>query len=213
MDPRGARLRLVFAVVCGLIGWFATPSDFSTATRALIAWVAVACALLVVAFIIIVRADADETRRRAASQDPGHTAVWIVVLIGSTISLFAAAAVVRQVKNLPAFEGQLMMSLSIATVILGWFLTHTAFTLRYAHLFYRSGRKDEGGIEFQQSDKPDDLDFAYFAFTIGMCFQVSDTAITDRGVRRTVLFHAILAFAYNTGILALVLNIVVGQLA
>ncbi len=70
----------------------------------------------------------------------------------------------------------------------------------------------EGGVGFAGDDKPDELDFAYFAFTIGMCFQVSDATITDRVIRRTALLHALVSFAYNTGILALVLNIVMAQL-
>jgi uncharacterized membrane protein len=94
----------------------------------------------------------------------------------------------------------------------GWLLTHTAFTLRYAHLYYRGGADSEGGIEFCGDDKPADLDFAYFAFTIGMCFQVSDATIGDRTIRHTALLHALVSFIYNTGILALVLNIAMSQL-
>jgi uncharacterized membrane protein len=97
--------------------------------------------------------------------------------------------------------------------VISWLLTHAAFTLRYAHLYYRSGVDSEGGIELGGDDKPDDLDFAYFAFTIGMCFQVSDVTISNRLIRRTALLHALVSFAYNTGILAVVLNIVVSQLS
>ena len=73
-------------------------------------------------------------------------------------------------------------------------------------------KADCGGIAFAGESDPDDLDFAYFAFTIGMCFQVSDTEISTRVIRRTALAHAMLSFAYNTGILALVLNIVMARL-
>jgi len=102
--------------------------------------------------------------------------------------------------------------MSVATVGLSWLVTHTAFTLRYAHLYYRGGPADEGGLEFPGDDKPDDFDFAYFAFTIGMCFQVSDVAVTDRHIRRTALLHSLMSFAYNTVIIALVLNLVMGHL-
>ena len=54
------------------------------------------------------------------------------------------------------------------------------------------------------------LDFAYFAFTIGMCFQTSDVTITSRQIRRAVLAHAVLSFAYNTTILATAVSLVVG---
>jgi len=93
-----------------------------------------------------------------------------------------------------------------------WSLTHTSYTLRYAHLYYR----DEGGVGglvFPGDRPPDDFDFAYFAYTIGMCFQVSDVVITSWQIRRAVLGHAVLSFAYNTVILALALNLLFGVLA
>jgi uncharacterized membrane protein len=105
-----------------------------------------------------------------------------------------------------------LLILCVVTVIVSWCLTHTAFTLRYAHIFYRAGRDEEGGLNFPGKAKPDDLDFAYFAFTIGMCFQVSDVTVTTRTVRRTALAHALLSFAYNTVVLALVVNLIVGHL-
>ena len=40
----------------------------------------------------------------------------------------------------------------------------------------------------------------------------SDVTVHDRGVRRLVLLHAIIAFFYNTGIVALSINIVAGLL-
>jgi len=36
--------------------------------------------------------------------------------------------------------------------------------------------------------------------------------VSSRQIRHTVLAHALLAFAYNTVILALALNLIVGQL-
>jgi uncharacterized membrane protein len=45
-----------------------------------------------------------------------------------------------------------------------------------------------------------------------MCFQVSDATVSHRLIRRTVLAHALISFAYNTVIVALALNLVVGKL-
>jgi len=84
--------------------------------------------------------------------------------------------------------------------------------LRYAHLYYRGDREGTGGLEFPGKREPDDLDFAYFAFTIGMCYQTSDVTISSYAIRRTVLVHAIISFAYNTAILALALNLIFGLL-
>jgi uncharacterized membrane protein len=160
----------------------------------------------------VARGRAEETRRRAAARDPGRTLVWLIVLASSGVSLFAATFVVHQAAGLPGLEGRLLLILCVGTVVVSWCLTHTAFTLRYAHLYYRAGREEEGGLAFPGKAAPDDLDFAYFAFTIGMCFQVSDVTVTTRTVRRTALAHALLSFAYNTVVLALVVNLIVGHL-
>ena len=95
-------------------------------------------------------------------------------------------------------------------VAAAWALTHTAFALRYAHLFYRDQGDVSGGLEFLGSKSPDYFDFAYFAFTVGMCFQVSDVTVSSSSVRRVVLGHAIPSFAYNTAIIAVTLSLATG---
>jgi uncharacterized membrane protein len=120
----------------------------------------------------------------------------------------------RQAKHVTAIDGDLLLGLCVLTVALSWLLTHTGFALRYAHLYYRAGRDDEGGLTFpgEPPADPDDMDFVYYSFTIGMCFQTSDVSATDRVIRRTTLLHALISFLYNTGILAFSINVVVGQL-
>lgn len=207
LDPRSARTRLILAIAGALIAWLVAPWPIAVTTRALLAWDVAGLVLVGVAGVIIVRSDARETRRRAAAYDPGRRVVWILVLVASTVSLLAAIIVVRQSR-----EGMraLHVALCVATVAISWLVTHSAFTLRYAHLYYRDAER-AGGIELPGGEPPDDLDFAYFAFTIAMCFQVSDATISGRQIRRSVLGHALLAFLYNTVILALALNLIVGQ--
>jgi uncharacterized membrane protein len=207
LDPRSVRTRLILAIAGALIAWLVAPWPIAATTRALLAWDVAGLVLVGVAGMIIVRSDARETRRRAAAYDPGRRVVWILVLIASTVSLLAATIVVRQGR-----EGMraLHVALCVATVAISWLVTHSAFTLRYAHLYYRDAER-AGGIELPGGEPPDDLDFAYFAFTIAMCFQVSDATISGRQIRRSALGHALLAFLYNTVILALALNLIVGQ--
>jgi uncharacterized membrane protein len=100
--------------------------------------------------------------------------------------------------------------LCLVAVASAWALTHTAYTLRYAHLYYRDDRDGVGGLSFPDDAPPTYLDFAYFAFTIGMCFQTSDVTVTSRQIRRAVMAHAMLSFAYNTTILATAVSLVVG---
>jgi len=102
--------------------------------------------------------------------------------------------------------------MSLMAVVCAWLLTNASFTLRYAHLYFRDDGSGEGGLEFPGGEVPDAMDFAYFAFTVGMCFQVSDVVITSKVIRRTALMQSLLSFAYNTIILGMALNLFFGML-
>jgi len=215
LDPRGARTRLLLAATVGLASWVIVPGALTTMTRVLLAWDSAGLVLFVFGWVIILRSDSRETRRRAAAFDPGRGLVWVIVLAASAFSLIAATAVLRNASGESVLDGDLHVALCVVTVAISWLVTHTAFTLRYAHLFYRDGDNDgkhEGGIDFPGGEEPDDLDFAYFAFTIAMTFQVSDAEISRRAIRRLVLRHALLSFVYNTVILALSLNVIAGKI-
>lgn len=128
--------------------------------------------------------------------------VWVLALTSSFFSFFAA---LFELSTARALFGPKYLSLfAVLGVVLSWFVTHTSCALRYAHLYY-SG--DEiGGLEFPGDERPCDLDFAYFAFTIGMCFQTSDVTISSSRIRRIVLGHSLVSFIYNTMIFAMTLN-------
>jgi uncharacterized membrane protein len=86
---------------------------------------------------------------------------------------------------------------------------NTVFTLRYAHMYYRDV---PAGIEFNHDDPPTYAEFAYLAFTVGMTYQVSDTAITSRSIRRTLLRHALLSYVFGVAVLAVTINFIGGLL-
>ena len=177
---------------------------------ALTAWDAGGLTLLVLAWLTIAMSSAERTRKRAGADDPGRTVVYLIVLLSSGASLLITTALVRRARLIAGSEGDALVALCLANVALCWALTHTAFTLRYAHLYYREDFEGVGGVEFAGGSPPSYFDFAYFAFTVGMCFQVSDTTVTSAQIRRAVLLHATLSFVYNTAILAFVLNLVFG---
>jgi hypothetical protein len=89
----------------------------------------------------------------------------------------------------------LQAGFALMSVFVSWTLVHTVLALRYARLYY-SG--EAGGIDFNESDAPDYGDFAYLSFTIGMTFQVSDTNIESKQIRRTALRHAWRSFPPGT---------------
>ena len=96
---------------------------------------------------------------------------------------------------------------------LSWTLVQTLFTLRYAELYYGTGRAGGsrvGGIDFNQSRPPQYTDFAYLATSLGMTYQVSDTALENHGIRAEALKHSLLSYLFGTIILATTINLVVG---
>jgi uncharacterized membrane protein len=211
LDPRRALGRLTIAVVVGVLTTFALSLRFGHAVQILGGWDAGMLAMLAAAWSVVVRADAERTHTTAGAEDPGRRTVYVLVTLTSFASLFAATILSRHAKYVGGEQESLaIVALCLLAVTVAWTATHTSFTFRYAHLYYREDDEGVGGIQFAGDEPPSYFDFAYFAFTIGMCFQVSDTSVTSCQIRRAVLAHAVLSFAYNTLVLAFVLNLVFG---
>ena len=103
------------------------------------------------------------------------------------------------------------MPIAIAGMLFSWFLIHTTFALRYAHIYYghheTKPNTHAGGLEFPEDEQPDYLDFAYFSFVLGMTFQVSDVQITSKRFRKMAMFHGLISFGFNTIMIALTINL------
>ena len=210
-DPRRALGRLGAALVVATLVSQIVSLRFSLPVQLLGGWDAGGLAMLILAWTTIASSDAAKTQARAGAEDPGRRTVYFLVTLTSFVTIFAATVLSRHLKKVAAEgEGPLLAALCLGAVAVAWGLTHTSFTLRYAHLYYREDDEGVGGITFAGDEPPSYFDFAYFAFTIGMCFQVSDTTVTSCQIRRAVLAHALLSFAYTTVILAFVLNLVFG---
>lgn len=126
--------------------------------------------------------------------------VMLVVLVTVWVELTNATAA-RHAS--PAFI--------IVTLMLAWLFSNSVYALHYAHLHYAQHEgRDRGGVDFPGRGEPDYWDFVYFAFTLGMTFQTSDVAITDRNIRRVVTAHCFAAFIFNLGILAFTINVLGG---
>ncbi len=212
IDTHRAIVRVAISLVAGGAAYVAVSGRLLSTAAALVSWDAFALVLLALSWGGVSSADAKATRDRAGSEDPGRTLVYVIVVLTSSVSLLGATLLVRDA-HAPASPGLTgaAAALCLTTVALAWTTTHFAFTFRYAHLYYREDAEGVGGLEFPGGVAPMYFDFAYFAFTIGMCFQVSDVCVTSHQIRRAVLLHAVISFAYNTIILAFVLGFVFGH--
>jgi uncharacterized membrane protein len=179
-------------------------------------WVTFAGINLLFSWITILTSHPIEVRKTAKIQDSNRTLIFLIVVTASLISLFAVILLLKSSKEVSPSSVSYHTLFSIASVICAWWLVHTIFAFRYAHLFYNSiGEGDEHkrfaeGLEFPKEKEPDYLDFTYFSFVIGMTFQVSDVEISSRRIRRLALMHGVISFIFNTVILALSINIILG---
>ena len=138
-----------------------------------------------------------------------RTSSLFFILFVSLVSLVLAISLTPDVRDLETTRGVSLAFMAALGVVSAWGVLHTSYALHYAYLYYRS-EESAGGLAFPGEQSPKQLDFAYFAFTIGTSFAVSDVNVTDSGIRRAVLGHQILSFFYNTSILATVLTIITG---
>jgi uncharacterized membrane protein len=212
IDPRGAVLRVVVSMMTGSLA-AALATWRGVSLPLLFGWNVAGATMLLLAWLLIAHSDEKMTQERAGAEDPGRTLVYAIVLVASLVSLLAAFQLTRHVGSMPQDVAGSAELMCLVTVALAWGMTHTAFTLRYAHLYYREDDQGIGGVEFPEKCTPSYFDFAYFAFTIGMCFQTSDVCVTNSSIRRAVLLHAVISFGYNTAIIAFVLNLVFGKMS
>ena len=209
-DPRQARGRFLLGTGASFVVTLAAPAQLSWPERLVCGWDVGATLMLALAWSFIARSDADQTRTLAKTEDPGRNMVTLLVLAASAFGLFAATVAMRHARSHASAMGDALVGVCAFAVITAWVAAHSAYTLRYAHLYYRDDDEGEGGLAFPGEAEPCYLDFAYFAFVIGMCFQVSDVSITSTVIRRGALAHSLLSFVYNTIIVALTLNLVFG---
>jgi uncharacterized membrane protein len=172
-------------------------------------WDVAALAFLTSVWPIIVRADGSHAAQLAKREDETRGSATVLLVVASVASLLGVGFAITLARGQSGpFQG-LLITAAVLTVVLSWTVVNTVFTLRYADLHFGS----DAGIAFGNSDGAEDptfRDFAYVAFTIGMCYQVSDTTVRDRQIRRTVLSHALLSYLFGAVIVGGSVNLIAG---
>ncbi|WP_395710961.1 DUF1345 domain-containing protein [Reyranella sp.] len=200
------RRRLLVSFGAAIVVLVVLPDSVNMPTRFIYGW-DMATFLYVGATMFVVAGSTVSTcRERAALYDEGD---WIILLlvIGS-----AAASFVAIFAELAALAGKrdtlgTSLILTALTVALSWTFTHLIFALHYANVYYKPDDNGPGGLSFPGNRQPDYHDFLYYSFVIGCAAQTADVATTSPVMRRLTLVHGIVAFAFNTAILALAINV------
>jgi uncharacterized membrane protein len=196
---------LVSALAGGLAGAAAGALTDETGFSVLVGWDVAAGVYMAWVWLKIWRLDAERTASIAVAEDPTRATSDAVTLGAAVASLAAVGVVLASAAQSSGATQFARLGLGLASVVISWGVVHTVFTLLYARLYYTG---IDGGVDFNQPAPPTYADFAYLSFTIGMTFQVSDTALEDREIRKSALHHALLSFLFSTGILATTVNLV-----
>lgn len=208
-----ARPRLFISIVLGYLCFLLIPDIVADQdmTKALIAWNTGVLFYLFITAYMMFSSSHEKMNHRAVKQDEGKFLILIFVALSV---FFALGAIINQMSAVKEMHGSLRVAhigLTILTILTSWFFTQTMFALHYAHDFYSSKIKTgDGGLIFPNDDRPDYADFLYFSFIIGTSAQTADINLSSKIMRRTCMAHCILAFFFNTSLLALTINIASG---
>jgi uncharacterized membrane protein len=211
-----AHYKLFISLLFALLVFWAGQDRLTTPTQFILTWIGFAFIMNSLSWLTICLAHPLEMKKITKVQDSNRTFIFIFSLLAALSCLFVVLILLKTTKNMSGTELNLHILMSVLAVILSWGLVHTLFLFRYAHLYYEDaseGKVDGNyleGLEYPDEKEPDYLDFAYFSFVIGMTFQVSDIEISSRRIRRLALLHSLIAFGFNTVIVALSINVISG---
>jgi uncharacterized membrane protein len=206
-----AQPRLFIAVLAGGLLWLLLPQDWRASTRVLGAWDCATGLYLILALVMMARSNLDRIRYRAAFQDEGQLVILGLTSITAMISLGGIVAEMATAKSLQGHHEWPHIALAGLTVLLSWTFTHTIFAIHYAHEYFAGPENElEEGLEFPGNEPPDYWDFVYYSFIIGTACATADVNVTSKNMRRITTLHCVVAFFFNTTILALTVNIGAG---
>ncbi len=211
-----ARPRLWWSVAVGLLVYglleALLPAELAAAgSRALLAWNAGALLYLGLAAHMLLQSDTQAMQRRAQQQTEGRVALLVMVVVAAVAVLLAVASQLTVIKALPRTAQAPHLALAALTVLTSWLFTQSLLALHYAHDFYTAralGQPDP--LTFPGTVEPSYGDFFYFACVIGTSGQTADVVFNGGTLRPVGTLHCILAFFFNTTVLALTVNIAAG---
>lgn len=139
-------------------------------------------------------------RQRKPARRPADT----IIIIASIASL-GGVAFLLVAGTAKGPDATIAAVIGFLSVIASWLVVQAVYTLRYAILFYT---EPVGGIDFNHEERPTFSDFAYLAFTIAVTYGITDTAVKDRLIRKSVLQHSMVSYLFGTVILAITVQVI-----
>ncbi|HEY1961735.1 MAG TPA: DUF1345 domain-containing protein [Rhizomicrobium sp.] len=200
---------LLTGIAIGIVVYVAAGAWFARGvTRALIGWDSGVIVFLALIFVLYMpRSDLARMKQKALEHDEGGRFILLLTLIAAIASVGALIAELALGKGRPGIEFRI--ALSAGTVVLSWLFVQIVFALHYAHIYYLAEENGQlkGGLEFGECGEPDYWDFVHFSLVLGATSQTADIGFTSREMRRIGTWHTLIAFGFNTAILATMINL------
>jgi uncharacterized membrane protein len=201
--------RIWVALAAGTAAFLLLPTSWSFVTRLLLSWDLAVTAFLAAIYLWTRNLTAEQIRSHCSEEDPSGRIILVTVTTAALLSLVATVDLVATLRHVENGERFWHLSLAAVTLIDSWLLLPTMFTMHYADMFYNARAADRP-LAFPQTDMPLFWDFAYFSFTIAAACQTADVLTTRLSIRKVVIAHELISFAFNAFVLGFAINVTAG---
>jgi len=205
-------LRLWIALALGSVVFFLLPASQPLISRMLIGWDCGVTFFLIAIYLWMRRFTPMEICSHYIEEDPSGPVILVAITAAALLSLIAIVGPLVTLRHAPYDQRAWGFALAAITLIDSWLLVPTMFTMHYADMFY-SAAAENRPLHFPGTEMPAFWDFAYFSFTIAAACQTADVSTTEASIRRIVILHEIVSFAFNVAILGFAINITAGLIS
>ncbi len=205
-------LRIWIALAIGSVVFFLLPASRPLISRMLIAWDCGVTFFLIAIYLWMRRFTPEEICSRYIEEDASGPIILLAITAAALLSLIAIVEPLVTLRHAAYDQRAWGFALAAITLIDSWLLVPTMFTMHYADMFY-SAAAENRPLLFPKTEMPAFWDFAYFSFTIAAACQTADVSTTEVSIRRVVILHEIVSFAFNVAILGFAINITAGLIS
>jgi uncharacterized membrane protein len=175
-------------------------------SRLLASWDVGVTLFLVTMYLWMRRLTAKQICSHYIEDDASAPVILVVVTVAALLSLVAIVDLLATLRDVEQQQRVWHFMLAALTLIDSWLLVPAMFTTHYADMFY-SAPSDHRPLSFPQTQMPILWDFAYFSFTIAAACQTADVLTACTSIRKVVIAHEIISFAFNVSILGFAINV------
>lgn len=142
--------------------------------------------------------DASWVRRYVLLLEPG---AGLAVMVAFIALMYSVLLVVERTKDVVLVAG------TVTVVAASWLTILVSFTLDYLRTHARHGWTLLGFPESADGPRGQQIDdYLYFATSVSTTFGTTDVTVLGSLMRRRVAVHGVVAFVFNTTVIAVVVN-------